>query len=445
MRSAVERSNPPGAALAGMTRHFAAIVPAIIIAYSVIIDPLINLKPVSEGLVGGPRTADAGKSTLLAQMLIPALFVTLGFLSTIAPPRGLRSLLPVLVPLGAFLCLALVSAAWSAVPTRALVLAIYQILLCTLLALSVTISGDPHRIFRNIFWVFAAAVAINLLFVLARPPGPIGHQGIYPFKNMLGSAIACAIILALGQLGSRRTLLRISAAATLLFGVVVLLASQSKTAIALVVVAPAAALTILFLSKRLRMAPVGVVIGLLMFLVPALILVTQVTRLSLSDLLTWALGDTTFTGRTRIWSFVSSHIEQAPVLGHGYRGFWGIGDLSPKLRSEIEFIRVTGSSHNGFFDITLDLGFVGLALLTVLIATIFIQCSRAVDGRGTAFLFLSLVLFVVGRNTMESVILWSTFFDNLLFVMAGLCACYLVGNRQKPAPQTRSTGAHVPC
>ncbi len=442
MSSAAEQQILPGAALVTMTRRFAAVVPAILIAYSVIVDPLINLQPVS-GTIGGPRTSDVGKSTLLAQLLIPALFVTLGFLATIAPPRGLRGLVPILVPLGAFLGLALASAAWSAVPNRTLVLAIYQILLCTLLTLSVAISGDPDRIFRTIFWVFAVAVAINLLFVLARPPGPIGHQGIYPYKNTLGSAMACAILIALPQIAGNRGFLRFCALATVLCGTVVLLASESKTAIGLVVVAPVAAMTILFLSTRLRLSPASIIIGLLIFAAPALILATQLARVSLSDLLTLTLGDTTFTGRTVIWSFVSSHIEQAPVLGHGYRGFWGIGDLSPKLHSEIEFIRVTGSSHNGFVDITLDLGFAGLTLLLILVATTVSLCSRAIDGRGTAFLLLSIVLFVIGRNTMESVILWSTFFDNLLFILAGISACYLLGTGRRAAPdgQPIMTGA----
>ncbi len=434
MTTAVGQQIHPGSALETMARRFAAAVPAVVIAYSVVIDPLINLQPVAQRDFIGAVTDDFRKSTLVAQLLVPSLFVTLAFLATIAPPRRLDSLLPVLAPLSALLGLALASALWSPVPGRSFILATYQILLCALLVLSISISQNPDRIFRNIFWVFAAAIAINLLFVIARPPGPIGHQGIYPFKNTLGSATACGIMIALYQFKNRSPFVRFCALTTVLFGVVVLLASESKTAIGLAIAAPTAAAILLFLSDRLRLSAVSVAAGLLLLIAPALIVLAQVFRFTVTDLLEKGLGDATFTGRTHIWSFISSHIEQAPWLGGGYRGFWGIGDLSPKLRSEIEFIRVTGSSHNGFLDITLDLGFVGLFLLLILVVAVLPRCGRIADGRGTAFVFLSVALFVVGRNTMESVILWSTFFDGLLFLLVGLSACYLAGTRSPRHP-----------
>ncbi|WP_420414027.1 O-antigen ligase family protein [Roseibium sp.] len=403
---------------------FAAIIPAVVIAYSLIVDPLINLQPVAEAGSGGALDSEE-KSTLLAQLLIPLLFVAMAFLATLHPPRRWQSVLPVLAPLMAFLGFAIISSAWSAMPMRSLMLAIYQSLLCALLFFSVCMSDNPKRIFRNIFWVFAVAMAVNLLFVILRPAGAIGHQGIYPYKNSLGAAAGCALILALAHIPGQRMFLRFCAFITLVVAVVVLVASESKTSIALALAAPAAAMLVLVLSRRLHAGAMTVLAGGLIAFLSSAVIAAQIWPFRPDDILVWAFGDPTFTGRTHIWSFIASHISEAPLTGHGYRGFWGVGELSPKLHSEIEFIRETGSSHNGFFDVTLDTGVIGLALLAVFVLSTLKASARAADESGTAFLFLSIAFFVIGRNMMESVILWSSFFDNLLFVLSGLSAAYL--------------------
>ena len=81
MRTAVGHEAFPESALEMVARGFAAAVPAIVIAYSVIIDPLINLQPVAQRDFSGAVPADLSKSTLVAQLLVPTLFVMLGFLA----------------------------------------------------------------------------------------------------------------------------------------------------------------------------------------------------------------------------------------------------------------------------------------------------------------------------------------------------------------------------
>lgn len=424
-------------------RGFAALVPAIVIAYSLIIDPLINLQPVADAGSAGILDREE-KSTFFAQLLIPTLFVAMVFLATLRLPRQWSYTLPVLGPLLAFLGFAVVSSFWSAVPARSAMLAVYQGLLCALLLLSICLSGDPKRIFRNIFWIFAIAMAINLLFVVMRPAGEIGHQGIYPYKNTLGAAAGCALILALAHLADRRVFLKLSAFATLTLAVIVLAASESKTSIALAVMAPAAAFSVLHLASRFHVGGMTLLFGGMIFVLSVLVVAAQIWPFRPDDILVLVFGDPTFTGRTNIWSFISSHISDAPLAGHGYRGFWGIGELSPKLHSEIEFIRDTGSGHNGFLDVLLDTGAAGFTFLAVFIFATLYSSARAANGTGIGFLCLSIAFFVIGRNMMESVILWSTFFDNLLFVLTGLSAAFLAASDRvaQCSAQTPMLGGH---
>ena len=110
-------------------------------------------------------------------------------------------------------------------------------------------------------------------------------------------------------------------------------------------------------------------------------------------------------------------------MGHGYRTFWSLGLASPKYLSDIDFIRTIGSAHNGFLDVALDLGAVGVSLVVlVIIVSIYFIGKRGMRSSAHSLLFYSIVFFTLGRNMTESVIMWSTFLDNLLFITVGLLA-----------------------
>ena len=67
---------------------------------------------------------------------------------------------------------------------------------------------------------------------------------------------------------------------------------------------------------------------------------------------TAALGrDATLTGRTEIWAGLVPDVMRQPFLGYGFSGFWNI---ERTLEHEI------GEAHNGYLDVLLQLGFVGL-------------------------------------------------------------------------------------
>jgi O-antigen ligase len=70
-----------------------------------------------------------------------------------------------------------------------------------------------------------------------------------------------------------------------------------------------------------------------------------------------ALGrDETFTGRTWIWEAVIPEFKHMPWLGHGFQSFW-----TTEWRAMVFGMPY---AHNGYLDILLELGVVGLALYT---------------------------------------------------------------------------------
>ena len=76
-----------------------------------------------------------------------------------------------------------------------------------------------------------------------------------------------------------------------------------------------------------------------------------------------AMGrNATLTGRTSIWQAVLSFVER-PMIGFGYENFW-MGERLNALR------RMGGNSaHNGYLEIYLNLGWIGVGLLTAIILT----------------------------------------------------------------------------
>jgi exopolysaccharide production protein ExoQ len=72
------------------------------------------------------------------------------------------------------------------------------------------------------------------------------------------------------------------------------------------------------------------------------------------------------TGRVPLWITVFDSIWQRPFLGYGYGAFW-VNDNPEMLRIWSLNPWQPPNAHNGFLDVTLDLGFVGLALAVLII------------------------------------------------------------------------------
>ncbi len=81
-----------------------------------------------------------------------------------------------------------------------------------------------------------------------------------------------------------------------------------------------------------------------------------------SSTLLLSLGkDSTLTGRSAIWSHVIESIARRPILGYGYDAFWqGLKGPSLLITSAIGW--QVPHSHNGYLEVLLALGAVGLTL-----------------------------------------------------------------------------------
>ena len=328
---------------------------------------------------------------------------------------------PHLVFLVAYLCLAGASVLWAINPEVTLKRFVRQVLIVTPFVLPAMLVFRPPDLLRVAFLCFAGAAILNLYFVFENSPALVlsldGYSGYFNGKNALGQFAAAASLLALHEVcypGYRR-----------LFGIFIVIVSitllfwaNSKTAIGLTFVMPFLAFLVLSASRLTRTSP-----AILLALIPVgYFVITKVTGITFSRISYMIYGDPTFTGRTIIWSFTDYEISLKPLLGWGYKSFWlsgGGGKSAVTAPGWVpEWVATMPHSHDGYRDVLLETGYAGLTILLCFIfATVHAIGHVAVREPRRAWGLLTIALFVISANFMESLWFRGTEFLWMLFLI----------------------------
>lgn len=193
-------------------------------------------------------------------------------------------------------------------------------------------------------------------------------QGLYFEKNQLGGHMARAALFA-GFLVIMDQKYRWQWSGFLMLSIALVLLSTSKSSLLALGVGLGILALAVWMKQGLRVGLVtlwfSICIGglfvAIMFLAPERVF----------DLLG---RDATLTGRTDIWLVLADNIRERPLLGYGYGAFWapesGPGNW---VRDALQWDAPT--AHNGWLEVTIALGFVGLAFLLL---DFFMTIGRAV-------------------------------------------------------------------
>lgn len=156
-----------------------------------------------------------------------------------------------------------------------------------------------------------------------------------------------------------------------LLGMIFWLLHRSESMTSMLVLVAGIGLLILFHVLGERALKVeGYVILMPVFFVA----LDAVTEFEISGTLIEMLGrDRTLTGRTEIWDAVIRLVPN-PLIGCGYESFW-LGDRLMKLWAT--FWYHPNQSHNGYLEIYLNLGWIGLFLLAGVVVTAYLHSRQA--------------------------------------------------------------------
>lgn len=294
-----------------------------------------------------------------------------------------------------FVAFAGASALWAFRPETSFVRFVQLVMMLSAIVLPAMLAARTVDLMRGLFLCFAAGAFLNLFI---GQQTPLGYEGFLRGKNELGEFSGIAVLLALHETlypGLRRVfgIAVMATAALLLFW------SESKTSFALAFICPVLAGAILVIRRTTRISP-AVTFGSALLSYAVISSISNFNSTYLSEVL---YGDSTFTARTVIWNFVFSEIAQNPLFGWGYRSFWLVGTDAPSVINAPAWVGSMPSGHNGYYDTILELGYVGLALLMVFIFATLHALGRVADSDGgRAWMMLSLALFIIIHNCLET-------------------------------------------
>ena len=249
--------------------------------------------------------------------------------------------------------------------------------------------------------VVAAVASLVVGFVL---PGiglmPDGAwRGVFYLKNGLGRmmslGVVCFAFLAIGQ----RQFRTLAIAMIALCGILLLLA---KSATGIVVCGIVLALlpfrSILNRSKR-RIVALSVILAIV--LLPA----AHFAWNRRGRILASMGRESSLTGRLPLWEAVGTEISYKPLLGSGYTAFWSTADAE-------RYRQASGwdapNAHNGFLEMALGLGFIGLAVFAIGMFRNFTRAivtaarSEEIETAWPLFFLIFCVLYNLTESTLFS-------------------------------------------
>ncbi len=346
--------------------------------------------------------------------------------------RSRRLLLLMALLLLLLVGLAFASILWSAAPEVTLRRSI-ALVGTTVIGIYFAMRYSVGEQLRLLAWALGIAALLSLLFALVLPSYGISSgehegawKGIFDHKNTFGRimALSALVFLLLGVRGSGYH--RVAWASFFGLSVGLLLLSDSKTAqiifLALLVLVPLCNV----LRWRLTWAvslPIALVLvggGL-----AALLLYNAEVVLGFVG------RDATLTGRTQLWAAVLEMIRESPWLGYGYGAFWQ--GWEGKSAYVWYAAHKAPHAHNGFLDLWLDLGLLGILvfvlgfLMSSLRAMVWVRSTRTAEG----FYPLIILAFIFLSNFSQSAILGRNSLYWILYVAVAFSIFVPHGRRVK--------------
>lgn len=307
--------------------------------------------------------------------------------------------------------LVVASAAWSAHPLFTLRRAII-LLATTVFAIYLGSCFEWDEQLNLFALTIALGVIGSYVIVVLLPSFGISHdyhwgdwKGLFGHKNALGRTMIFGVLLL--SIAKPKALPKWTRLLFLSASLVLLLLSKSATAFVL-----AALFILMYPILHLLRLRTRNTLPLWAAFAPLLAMVILLVAANYSTLLEAVGRDATLTGRTTLWSAVVDDINERPVFGYGYSVFWLAHN--PDSANVVTATHWNApNSHNGYLDLCIDLGLVGLLLFLCGFGVAWRRAVKLFKERNTSASKWPLIflLFFIFYNVTESNLLRShTFF-----------------------------------
>jgi exopolysaccharide production protein ExoQ len=217
-------------------------------------------------------------------------------------------------------------------------------------------------------WVVGIIILASFIVAAALPMAGLDYdgrlRGVFDHKNDLGDFAGLGFVLLAGRLLSYEYKRRLGFAVDALLAalcIVALVLAQSASPIPALIVSMA----VLALAHGARVAA-----GQITAFMPIITAATAGGILMLGqniDFLSKLLDRSSdLSGRVRVWAFSIKMVMERPLEGYGYGAFWTGGGSPAAVFWRSTHLAVP-HAHNGYLQLMLDAGLIGLALLALAI------------------------------------------------------------------------------
>lgn len=334
-----------------------------------------------------------------------------------------------------FILFAFLSILWSASQNTALI-RILGVFGATIFGIYIALRFNNEEKISLISSTLKIIILLSLIFIYLLPDySVVGAgldiwRGIFLFKNELGRiALLAFAVFSLEILSNFKSGFRIFL--NLIFIVIsVFFIIMSNTATALAVLPIVIVIFFFHYFAKLKDKSLRRVSLAIFFLMGIIFLIAILLNFNL--VLEFLGRDDTLTGRTALWTAVVDSIKESPLVGYGFYGFWtgfngAAGEIYPYIDPYTDIVH----AHNGFLEITLDLGIIGLLLFALhLISVIIFSFKLAFIKKSNfgLFQFIYLIVFLLFNLTTVLILKGSPFYW-IVYVVISL-SIYLENDKE---------------
>jgi O-antigen ligase len=334
------------------------------------------------GSMGGDLYAQMDGSPLDA--VFYAVFLVAGIAILLKRKPRARAILKASAPILIFYAYGLSSLLWSHIPEVAFkrwTKDLGDVAMALIIATEVEPPAALQRLFAGIGYILLPASILLIRYSpLGRAYDPSGgpvNTGVTTNKNSLGliafvitiGAVWCLIQVLYDKKRPNRTRRLVATGTLVVFGFVVLQQAHSATSIACTVLG-----SLLMFATHLpviKRTPAGIhvlVLSLLGFGGAMMLFGGEGAVLG-------ALGrDSTLTGRTEIWAAVLPMCPNG-LVGAGFESFWNT--YGGHIRSLGTFASGINEAHNGYIEVYLNLGWMGIGIIALILVSGYLRAAAA--------------------------------------------------------------------
>jgi exopolysaccharide production protein ExoQ len=263
---------------------------------------------------------------------------------------------------------------------------------------------------------FIVVFIISIVLVIIDPTNSIEQthhdsawKGIFYQKNVLGRYASIGVVIGVFSsfYGRKRNLGKW----LLLFSIICLLGSQSKTSLLTCLIG----VSIIICFRMQSFIKNKRVFGWFVFSI--ILMLIGMVYLYVDEILLSLGKDLTLTGRTNVWPFVWNAISERQILGYGYNAFWSEQGSGQLVKDN--FFWSLNHAHNGFLEVSLDFGWLFTFLFTIFILIKPVIQQMKVSHK-SKFLLIPLLICIIFQNITQTSFLSTNNFITLLLYLTFL-------------------------